>query len=277
MPKSKLIICTDLDGTLLDHHTYSFDAAKPALDLIRELRIPLILNSSKTAAELESIKTSLNINHPFVVENGAGLLVPQNYFSPAVTQDLTMQNGYLIKSHGGNLQQVIECAKQIREKNNYRFRCFSEMAVGEIVKLTGLDRIGADLAKRRLFSEPILWQEGDDRYREFVVQLQDVDIQVQRGGRFCHLSGGSDKGKALLILKQIFTAHWNQTPKVIALGDCENDVAMLQAADIGVWIRSPVNAVPSVTINKPTYISEQIGPSGWNQIVLNLLTNRLKG
>ena len=33
-------VFTDLDGSLLDHHTYSFESARPALERIREQRIP---------------------------------------------------------------------------------------------------------------------------------------------------------------------------------------------------------------------------------------------
>lgn len=33
----KLVIFTDLDGTLLDRNTYSFEPALPALNLITEL------------------------------------------------------------------------------------------------------------------------------------------------------------------------------------------------------------------------------------------------
>ncbi len=47
------VIFTDLDGTLLHPETYSFKAALPALEIIRRRRIPLVLCSSKTRAELE--------------------------------------------------------------------------------------------------------------------------------------------------------------------------------------------------------------------------------
>ncbi len=49
----KLVIFTDLDGTLLDRDTYSFEPALPALRLIRQKDIPLVLSSSKTRAEIE--------------------------------------------------------------------------------------------------------------------------------------------------------------------------------------------------------------------------------
>ena len=50
---AKIIVFTDLDGTLLHPRTYSFEAAMPALKLIKEKDVPLILCSSKTRAEIE--------------------------------------------------------------------------------------------------------------------------------------------------------------------------------------------------------------------------------
>ncbi|MBM4388831.1 MAG: HAD hydrolase family protein, partial [Deltaproteobacteria bacterium] len=60
-----LIIFTDLDGTLLDSRTYSFEQAEPALELIKRRRIPLIICSSKTRAEIEAIRETIGNLDPF--------------------------------------------------------------------------------------------------------------------------------------------------------------------------------------------------------------------
>ena len=60
------LIVTDLDGTLLDHHDYSFEAASASLQDIRALNIPLILASSKTRAEILQLQTELQIDYPFI-------------------------------------------------------------------------------------------------------------------------------------------------------------------------------------------------------------------
>ena len=49
----KVVIYSDLDGTLLDYDSYSFKASAEALDLIRSKNIPLILCTSKTRKEIE--------------------------------------------------------------------------------------------------------------------------------------------------------------------------------------------------------------------------------
>ena len=51
---TRIMIFTDLDGTLLNHDDYRYDAALPALDAIRRLHIPLIPVSSKTMVEMHA-------------------------------------------------------------------------------------------------------------------------------------------------------------------------------------------------------------------------------
>src|SRR4030067_130990 len=90
----KTIIFTDLDGTLLHPRTYSYDEAKPALELIRKRHIPLVLCSSKTWAEIEAYRKRLDNRHPFIVENGGGIFIPEGYFPFPV--DGEARNGYRV-------------------------------------------------------------------------------------------------------------------------------------------------------------------------------------
>ena len=76
----KLVIFSDMDGTLLDSK-YSFRDAEKALDLIKKKKVPLILSSSKTRAELELYRKKMRNRHPFIVENGGAIFIPKNYFS----------------------------------------------------------------------------------------------------------------------------------------------------------------------------------------------------
>ena len=68
---SRTIVITDLDGTLLDD-AYSFEAARPALDLLREKKVPIVVCSSKTRSEIELYREKIGLRGPFIVENGGG-------------------------------------------------------------------------------------------------------------------------------------------------------------------------------------------------------------
>ncbi|MEM9568306.1 MAG: HAD-IIB family hydrolase, partial [Cyanobacteria bacterium P01_E01_bin.34] len=72
----KLLVFTDIDATLVDHQTYSFEAALPAIARLKRLGYPIIFNSSKTIAEQQQLRIELNIQAPFIVENGAAVVIP---------------------------------------------------------------------------------------------------------------------------------------------------------------------------------------------------------
>ena len=76
---SGAVIYTDLDGTLLDHHTYAFDEALETIKALKDRGIPIIPCTSKTRAETLSLMQAMDIDGPIIVENGACLL----YTSPS--------------------------------------------------------------------------------------------------------------------------------------------------------------------------------------------------
>ena len=80
-----LVVFSDLDGTLLDHDTYSFDAARPALERLRVDGVPLILCTSKTRAEIAPLRRALGNTHPFISENGGAVFIPAGYFPFALS------------------------------------------------------------------------------------------------------------------------------------------------------------------------------------------------
>ena len=67
---SSLWVVSDVDGTLMDH-SYDLTPAKETIKLLQELSVPVILCTSKTAAEVKVIRKELNLNDPYIVENGA--------------------------------------------------------------------------------------------------------------------------------------------------------------------------------------------------------------
>ena len=60
------LVFTDLDGTLLDHDTYGWEAASPALAQCRERGIPIVLVSSKTRAEMDNLRRRMGLSMPFI-------------------------------------------------------------------------------------------------------------------------------------------------------------------------------------------------------------------
>lgn len=64
MKQSDTVIFTDMDGTLLDHHTYSFAAAVPTLDKLKTQGTPVIPNTSKTFLEMVELREKNRSERP---------------------------------------------------------------------------------------------------------------------------------------------------------------------------------------------------------------------
>lgn len=260
MQRPQLILFTDLDGTLLDHHSYSWQEARPALQQLREQQIPLILCTSKTAAEVSRLHQELGLTTPFIVENGAGIILSAN-----------AGNAHFF---GRPYAELIDLVQQFRKDKGYQFSGFSDFSITDIVAETGLDTSRAKLAKQRLCSEPIRWDDNKVALDEFQRDLAKHDLQLLRGGRFYHiLSKAADKGTALRWLLKHYPAPNKRNWYSVALGDGPNDQSMLEAADLAVVIPSASGLSPEPK-NTPIIYAKEPGPSGWNQTVLEILKDK---
>ena len=147
-----LIVFTDIDGTLIDHETYSFEAAKPALAALKVMGAHVVLASSKTAAEIQTLRRDMGLeNSPAIVENGAGLLAPSGTADEAVAvyKDL--------------LRRLETVPVHLRQQ----YSSFSQWDNAEVSERTGLPEDGAHLAKQRQYTEPGVWSGSDaDQLRE---------------------------------------------------------------------------------------------------------------
>lgn len=257
-----IIIISDLDGSLLDHNNYQFGAATPALKCIEDNHIPLILNSSKTAAEIKIIRTALKNNYPFVVENGAGIYLPTN------TQE------YEIIKFGIDRKKILIELNQIKEKLKLSYIGFNDMSVEELMAHTSLNKEQAELAKQRDFTEPLLWQDDNSKWLLFSQELDKAGLSFAKGGRFISVSASIDKGQSLDWLRNYYKKELNLNPIMIALGDSENDKEMLEKSDYPVLIKSPAHDFPELNADNIFYTTEY-GPAGWNEGITKLLNSLL--
>ena len=253
-----IIIFSDLDGTLLDYHDYSFTAALPALQKIKTLSIPLILNSSKTRAEMIGLRTKLGINDPFVVENGAAVFIPQYYF-PGFHEPLTP---HILSPNRNKLLTII---KKLKREHQFPFIGFNDFSAEQISAETGLDRQQAEQAKQRLASEPIKWLGSDLQLVHLKAELKTYNLKLVKGGRFWHIMGQTDKAKAMHWLIRQFKRLSPETATVVALGDSENDKAMLEQADFAAVIRNSDNHHLQLNRQQSVIYTDQQGPAGWRE------------
>jgi mannosyl-3-phosphoglycerate phosphatase len=247
------IIFSDLDGTLLDYHTYSFESAQPALDKIREKEIPLVLVSSKTRREMIFYQEMLDLTGlPFVVENGSAIFTSPGYFSGLGSHDVS--GNYDRYALGKTYNEIESNLKTISEKHDYIIRGFHNASQLEIKDKTGLSDDQLQMALSREFSIPLFF---DDRAEVILKkEINNFGLKVLYGGRFMHLLSQRENRYDI---------------KSIAFGDSLNDFAMLEAADHPFLVKKHDGSYERRQILESVIYSPGIGPEGWNQSMTTFL------
>lgn len=258
------LVVTDLDGSLLDHHSYDFSPAKPWLARLKQWGVPVIPVTSKTRAELIPLREELGLTAtPFIAENGAVIGLPPGWCHARLDRPGNAQDGIVIKHTGVDGDFIRARLNVWRKRLGLRYTRMSELTVQQITALTGLDDMRAKAAKQREGSEPLIWQDSDSALETFRLALQGDGLELTQGGRFWHVMGRSaDKGSAVEWLIQRFTALRGSQPLSLGLGDGPNDVTMLDVVNQAVVIKGRHN-LPVAPNNQALYRTKAAGPEGW--------------
>jgi mannosyl-3-phosphoglycerate phosphatase len=260
-----IVVFTDLDGTLLDRDTYSFQPAAPALQRLQERCIPVVLVTSKTLSEVELWRKQLGNSCPFVVENGAAVFSPEG--NPPLPKGATQRIGpYDMVELGIAYRSLTKALKIAARESGCHVRGFGDMTAQEISERCDLSLEQAILAKARQYDEPFELIKGnvDDLQRAIERQY----LRLTRGGRFFHITGQNDKADGVALLVEAYCRLGSL--RTVGLGDGPNDVRFLNLVDYPVLLDSPLRndlrrLVPRARI-------APAGPRGWNESVLDILS-----
>ncbi|GAA0477657.1 mannosyl-3-phosphoglycerate phosphatase-related protein [Parasphingorhabdus litoris] len=268
MPQSfpDVLIFTDLDGTLLDHHNYSAVPANLLIEQIQtQLNVQVIPVTSKTRAELELMEElRVLCAAPAVFENGSvvGGADRFPFFRSGQSPTLVL---------GVSYQEILNRIASLPASLRKHIQGFNDMSVAEIADSTGLSIDSARAAKQREATEPFLWSGSNSEMSELQSTMNAAGIKIQQGGRFFHFTGEATK---IFAVQQVLEAYQKSNPQTsyvtIALGDGPNDLKMIEAADHGVIMPNPDGA--AISSNKAhVQVASAPGPKGWVASVSQIL------
>jgi mannosyl-3-phosphoglycerate phosphatase len=266
--RPKLVIFTDLDGTLLDQ-LYSYTPAMPALRLLRKRKIPLIFCSAKTKAEQELYQEKLKIHNPFIVENGGAIFIPKGYFSS--DYKYKTQNGYSVIELGISYLKIRRILHKIKQEKKLDFKGFGDLDPGEIMAETGLDFEAALRAKKREYSETLILKGKSEEVEKVLTNIREAGLSCTYGGSFYSVEA-NDKREAVSILLALFRKKLGQV-QTVGLGDSFNDIPMLSIVGIPMLVQKPGGVWEEIKLPNLRYV-EGIGPFGWRKGIEEIIKGR---
>ena len=279
-----VLIFTDLDGTLLNFKTFDVAPILPFISKLKDAGIQIIPNSSKCHFEIKEIISKINLESPYITENGAAIYIPKNLFLKQPLGSTEQGKNWVLKL--GIEKDIIN--QKIRQNSFKKYMKFI-LFLRNMTKLqksyyTGLKPESLDRTDEREFSEPLIWMGSNFELDNFKKALNEEGLSIIHGARLLHLTGLNTKGEAMKILSDYYSEidyFDNQETneiKVISCGGSKNDLSMLEISDYAVVIRLPDMRPIDLKRKDNVFNSRKIAPLGWQETLeeMDLIKEILK-
>jgi mannosyl-3-phosphoglycerate phosphatase family protein len=255
------LVVTDLDHTLIENPS-QIAAAGEALRRLAQRGLVTVLASSKTFAEMEDLQRQAGLPpQPFIFENGGGIGWPREQWpGERAGAPLLVQGAYGAIAAAGDLTKLGAILAELASAAGFRFRRFDELPLDTISTLTGLDPRLAALARQRLTSLPLLWEDGSEKLAGLRQALAAHGLAAVSGGQFVHVGPPCDKATALSQVRQ-WLGGQAAMGGMLACGDSDNDRGLLEAADIALVFSSGKR--PPLPLSRACTVVPAGGPGPW--------------
>ena len=263
---NEFVIFTDLDGTLLDSETYSWAPAEPALRLIKEKGIPLVIVSSKTRSEIEILRDEIGNLHPFIPENGGAILIPENYDIEIPPEAVEFED-YKAVILSKTTDEMARKFDTLPEKISIQF--ITQMETKQVADLTGLSLKQARAAQEREFGQAFVLRDQEISEEALASAVKKLGLRLTRGERFFHLTDKSSKGRAVRYLAELYRRNF-QSLVTVGLGNSPNDTSFLAVVDQPFLLALANQEYVPMDIKGLTRVP-LAGPAGFSRVILDLL------
>ena len=273
-----LLIATDIDGTLLDDHAQLPFRAIDWRAAIRHLgtRVAgcsVAFASSRTLDEITVLQRALGVRGPCIAEDGAVLALDEDHALHGTPGEPTHDDERVFGRRTMRIWRHAQTVTQLRDSMSdiaavqgadaSQLDAYSLRALG--FRTGGAIRRALQARNHSLLLDPtrLSWDEA----QAIRTTAAARGLQLRRGGHWLTLADTSGKGAALATLRH-FDTVCGVSPIVIAIGNEENDVSLLEKADLAFVIRNPARGPhPALTAVTHSVVLDSEGPGGWLEML----------
>jgi mannosyl-3-phosphoglycerate phosphatase len=272
----RIVVVTDIDASLLQPGSRALPDENAALAFLAEHGIPLVINSSRSRAEIERLQQTLPMVAPFISEHGSALFLPHGFFPFVPARARQAVGGHVIE-FGRRYYEVADALRLVCSDLNVEAVSLSELSIEEAARELGVSIVEAQLVKLREYTELVrIVDESDKTMSRLLKALRRQGLRGCRRGRHYLVSATPDRAESLRTLKALWTRAWGEHV-MVGLGDSEDDVAWLQSVDIPIYVENGRSAIPASVLRKlPTVrVTERPGRRGWSEAIFEWVGSAL--
>lgn len=227
------LIATDLDGTLLNSNKKVLPQTRRLLQRASQQGVRVVIATTRTVDFVQELCRMLEITDPIICANGAHVLsapLGEVWRDAAIPTEVALTIAQLADDHDWEIYSTIGTMKYLRQRPQ---QMLGPLSSNTMIVKTNVDGIvGAPM--RILLWHPV----AIEFFRTFCcTELRNdcyTETYYEPNGEVHSLGifpAGADKGSALaLVLGKL-----NITPDVVlAIGDNDNDIALLSQAGVRV-------------------------------------------
>ncbi len=261
----KILIFTDLDGSLLHRDTFKFDEIKDYLKQLISKGIFIIPNTSKTEKEILEFNNELGSSLPYISENGSAI-------NGLDLLNSNLPKELILSREKDSLIKIFRELVPVNLQNKCKW--LSEMDKKKQSLIFGLEDDKLKMALDRKYTIPFLFEGNKSERNELSKIVKNKGLALQEGGRVINLTDKVNKAKALQVFVRFFKKN-NKNVKTIAVGDNYNDLDMLKTSEFPCLVfndKFTLDEIPIknlITTNKPS-------PEGWADVIKKALVKANK-
>jgi mannosyl-3-phosphoglycerate phosphatase len=250
--------------------------AQPASEALLEIerrKIPLVLSTRGTRAQLETLRRKIGHAHPFITEGGGGLFIPDGYFSLRL-EGAKRAGRYFCVPFGRSSQEAGAAVEDIARLAGAEIVRYAEMSAREIARNTAMTERDAQASREREFSERFFFAGNTDLAAQSFERIaRDHKWQTRHSEPFWELFSGNDEGKAVRYLMRLYREALRSRIRSVGIGASFEDLSLLMAADQTFLLPVSGSRFDDHLLSKlPNSARITVpGASGWNQTVRNVL------
>jgi mannosyl-3-phosphoglycerate phosphatase len=259
-----LVVVADIDRSLLDA---GLDEQPSALDVLMAHGVPLVINSSRTRAEIERLHRTWQLRTPFISEHGSALVIPHGCFPAVPARAHPAVGGHVIE-FGRPYPEVLQTLARTGRELQVKIVHFGELTIPDVAAELGVSSTEAQLAKLREYSELFRIVDASDAARtRFVHALRRRGLRCWPTGRHLLAAAVRDPGESVLALRRLWREAWGE-PLVIGLANSDDDIAWLRHADLAIAVQNEHPEMPARIVSRlPLADFTRARGRSWNELI----------